>query len=1288
MGAAVSDLRHRIAELPPVLRRRFQSRLRGAESVAEAARRERALRSVEKDLGRTERALQRHGEVQARLEYPEDLPITAWREELLAAIGGNQVVIVAGETGSGKSTQIPKLCLELGRGTTGLIGHTQPRRIAARSIAERIAEELGSPLGDLVGYTVRFADRVGEETLVKVMTDGILLAEIQRDRLLRRYDTIIIDEAHERSLNIDFLLGYLKTILPRRPDLKIIVTSATIDTERFSEHFDGAPVVEVSGRTYPVEIRYRPLGDPDVADVRDQPQAICDAILELPPRDDILVFCSGEREIRDAADAIGELDLKLTEVVPLYGRLSAAEQHRVFERHTGRRIVLATNVAETSLTVPGIRAVIDPGTARISRYNRRTKVQRLPIEPVSKASAEQRAGRCGRVGPGICIRLYSEDDFEGRDEYTEPEVQRTSLASVILQMAALGLGDIESFPFLDPPDIRAITDGIALLDELGAVDPDRQGTGRWLTPMGRMLARLPLDPRLARMVVEADRNGCIGDVLVIVSALAIQDPRERPIGKEQQADQLHARFRAEDSDFLGWLALWAYLGDERRARTSSQFRRLCRDEYLNYRRVREWQDVHAQLREAAEELGLASGGRDSDPDTIHRTMLAGLLSHIGLKDPDSHEYRGAHGSRFSLSPASVLFKKSPEHLMAAELVETTRLWAHAAARLRPDWVEVVGAHLLRHSFSDPWWDGERGAAVAMETVTIYGLTLVPSRTIQYGRIDAEASRALFIQHALVAGEWDGHHAFLEHNRTRIEEVRAIEERERRSDLLIDDDRLFDFFDARLPAGIATTRHFDRWWRDAKGEDPHLLEYSLQDLIDPTAPPTDEESFPPVWHHGDLAMPLDYRFDPRSEADGLTVEIPIERLERVDPALFDWHVPGMREELITELIRTLPKAIRKQLVPVTDTAKQVIARLDPGEGDLIPSLRRELSRVSGLEIPLMAFDPTRLPPHLRPGFRVIDQDGAVLAEGTDLASLKRQLVDEARRFVHESSHPLERSGIKYWDFGELPRQVDIEGPAGSVSAFPALIDEGDSVAIRIVATEGEQVDSHWDGVRRLLLLTLPSPGKLLRPLLDDSAKLALQSGPYESAAEWAEDCLHAAVDEILAAGVPFDAVGFDRLVARARDELDEKVARTGGVSLDVFESLHRVEVAAARLPDRFGYAVSDVAAQLNGLIYPGFVAALGSDRLADVRRYLDAAAYRLERLAENPARDRERMDGVIALETRYEELLDTLPASDALVAVGWQLQELRVSMFAQAIGTREAVSEKRIRKALDQLAIHG
>ncbi|MGH9001520.1 MAG: ATP-dependent RNA helicase HrpA, partial [Acidimicrobiia bacterium] len=742
------------------------------------------------------------------LRYPAELPITARRDDILAAISDHQVVIVAGETGSGKSTQLPKMCLELGRGTDGLVGHTQPRRLAARTIAERIASEIGTEVGGAVGYAVRFTDRVGDATLVKVMTDGILLAEIQRDRRLRRYDTLIIDEAHERSLNIDFLLGYLRQLLPERPDLKVVVTSATIDTERFSAHFGGAPVVEVSGRTYPVEVRYRPLEEDT-----DQAEAICEAVAELSAESpgDILVFLSGEREIRDAADALSALDLPATEILPLYARLSAAEQHRVFQPHPGRRVVLATNVAETSLTVPGIRYVIDPGTARISRYSRRTKVQRLPIEAVSQASANQRAGRCGRVAPGICLRLYSEEDFAARPEFTEPEILRTNLASVILQMEALGLGDMARFPFLDAPDARNIKDGVALLEELGALAPAERQPGKRLTTLGRRLARLPLDPRLGRMVLEAEGHGCVHEVMVITAALAIQDPRERPADQQAAADELHARFAGDESDFLAYLRLWDHLAEQQEALSSNQFRKRCRAEFLNYLRVREWQDIYGQLRQVSRSLDIPINTQPGDPGRIHLSLLAGLLSHIGVRDGTTRDYQGARGARFAIAPGSSLFKASPRWVMAAELVETNRLWARVAARIQPEWAERLGAHLVKRSYSEPHWDLERGEAMAYERVSLYGLPIVTARRIGYGRVDPAGARELFIRHALVEGEWRTHDRFVDHNRALVDEVRALEDRTRRRDLLVTDEVMVGWFDARLPGDVTSARHFDRWW---------------------------------------------------------------------------------------------------------------------------------------------------------------------------------------------------------------------------------------------------------------------------------------------------------------------------------------------------------------------------------------------------------------------------------------------------------------------------------------------
>ena len=1286
MTSTVNDLRARLNGLTPIDRQRFRRRLSGADRIPDPERRDQVLARIGEEIDAARQMLDRRRAVAPKkLAYPAELPITERRPELLDTIRDHQVVIVAGETGSGKSTQLPKLCLELGRGVEAMIGHTQPRRIAARSIAERVAEEIGTEVGGLVGYTVRFSDQVGDTTLVKVMTDGILLAEIHGDRRLSRYDTIIIDEAHERSLNIDFLLGYLKTLLPKRPDLKLIVTSATIDTERFAEHFDDAPVVEVSGRTYPVEVRYRPLDGAPSPEPRDQPQGICDAVVELTGEGsgDILVFCSGEREIRDAAEALAELRLAHTEVVPLYGRLSSAEQHRVFQPHRGRRVVLATNVAETSLTVPGIRYVVDSGTARISRYSRRTKVQRLPIEPVSQASADQRAGRCGRLGPGVCIRLYSEDDYKARPEFTEPEIRRTNLASVILQMAARDLGEIEAFPFLDPPDARTIRDGIALLVELGALPGDRQDSGRRPTRLGRQLVEFPLDLRLARMIIEAGRNDCLNEMLVIASALAIQDPRERPVEKRQHADQLHARFRDESSDFLSWLLLWEYLGDERRARTSNQFRKMCRDEFLNYRRVREWQDIHAQLRDVAREQGLTVNRRPASPEVIHRSLLAGLLSNIGRKDPDGFEYRGGRGARFSINPGSTLFKRSPEWVMAAELVDTSRLWARGLAAIDPEWIEEIGAHLVKRSYSDPWWDRERGTAMARETVTLYGLPLQTDRTVQYGPVDPAGARELFIFGALMAGEWDTDHAFMTRNRDQVEEVHALEARQRRADLLVEDDVVYRFFDERLPDDITSVRHFDRWWKDARAEDPHRLDLSLELLIDPAGGMVDGESFPEVWVHGDLALPLTYEFDPGSPTDGITVDVPVQGLDRVDPTVFEWHVPGLREELITALLRSLPKQIRKRFSPVPNTVRQLMAGLDPEDGGLLRYLRRELTRMGGEPVPVDAFDLTRLPAHLQPTFRVVDADGNVLSQGSDLSALKTELKEAARATMAGSGHELEQTGLTAWSIGELPRLVEISGTAHTVRTYPALIDEGDSVGVRLLATPFEQTEAMWAGTRRLLLLNLPSAGRLLRPLLTPRASAAVKTGPYETPSDWSQDCLTCAVDEVMGklGGHVWDAVAFEGLLAATRDELDESLTAVARTSLEILDTLQSVLTALARMSGQFGSSVADIEEQIERLVYPGFLAGVGAGRLPDVHRYLRAVERRLEQLPEDAERDQQRLASVRKLEAEHDRLRDALGDSVSVLEIAWMLQELRVSVFAQALGTRGKVSEKRIAEAL-------
>ncbi len=1280
-------LRSRIDRLPRAERRRLHRRLTGAERLSDAGSRAAAAARVEQAVRASEeRVAARATAVPKRITYPEDLPITAWREEIFDAIRDHQVVIIAGETGSGKSTQIPKFCLELGRGIDGTIGHTQPRRIAARSIADRIAEELGTQVGEAVGYAVRFSDQTGDATLVKVMTDGLLLAEIHRDRRLERYDTIIIDEAHERSLNIDFLLGYLKLLLPKRPDLKVIITSATIDTARFAEHFEDAPVIEVSGRTYPVEIRYRPLDDPDAPEPRDQTQGICDAVEELftEGNGDILVFCSGEREIRDAADALSELALPHTEILPLYARLSAAEQHRVFRPHTGRRIVIATNVAETSLTVPGIRYVVDAGTARVSRYSRRTKVQRLPIEPVSQASANQRAGRCGRLGPGVCIRLFDQDDFEARPSFTEPEIQRTNLASVILQMVARDLGAIERFPFLDPPDSRAIRDGFARLVELGAIRTDDKDERVRLTKLGRQLADLPIDLRLARMILEANRTACLREVLVIAAALAIQDPRERPVDKQTQADQAHARFRDEDSDFYSWLHLWDHLGEERRARSSNQFRRLCRNGYLNYRRVREWQDLHAQLLDVTKEMGLSANRRPADREVVHRTVLTGLLSNVGKKDPNSFEYRGARSSRFSINPGSTLFKRSPEWVMAAELVETTRLWARCVARVEPEWIEAAASHLVTRSYSDPWWDAERGSAIAHETVSLYGMPLQTDRPVQYGRINPGAARELFIRHALVAGEWETHHRFADHNASVIDEVLDLEARYRRSDLLVDDETVVAFFDRRIPEDIVSVRHFDRWWREMRVAEPHRLDLSVADLLEPEVDMPGEEAFPDVWQYGDVTMPLTYEFEPGSAIDGVIIDVPIGGLARVDPKVFDWSVPGLREELVIAMMRSLPKKIRRQIAPIPETARAVLEGHDHGAGGLVPFLRRELTHRAGVPIPMDAFDRERIPSHLLPTFRVVADDGTLLAEGSDLAVLRSELSREARDALETSGHPVERTGMTVWEMGDLPRTVEFEGPGRAVTAYPALVDEGDTVAVRLFATREEQAASMWYGTRRLLVLGMDSPARTLRPLVTDDGRRAIAAGPYESFDAWAEDCLMCVVDNLLlAAGGPVrhQAV-FERLLVLVEAQSTEALVEVASSTLEILDELGSVRTALGDLTaERYHEAKVDMEEQLERLIYPGFVTAVGVDRLEDVLRYVRGVARRIEALPDRVERDAEQMERIRDLEDERDDLSDAVPDSIELIAVAWMLQELRVSAFAQALGTKGKVSEKRIREAM-------
>ncbi|GAA2877047.1 ATP-dependent helicase [Actinoplanes cyaneus] len=1237
------------------------------------------------------------------ITYPQALPVSARKDDIAAAIRDHQVVVVAGETGSGKTTQIPKICLELGRGVRGQIGHTQPRRIAARTVAERIAEELDRPLGSTVGYKVRFTDQVGDDTLVKVMTDGILLAEIQTDRMLRRYDTLIIDEAHERSLNIDFILGYLRDLLPRRPDLKLIITSATIETQRFAEHFadaDGkpAPVIEVSGRTYPVEVRYRPLVTTTVIDddeVREEPidqtEGISAAVDELPTDGDILVFLSGERDIRDTADALEKKNLRNTEIIPLYGRLSAAEQHKVFERHAARRIVLATNVAETSLTVPGIRYVIDPGTARISRYSHRLKVQRLPIEAVSQASANQRKGRCGRTSDGICIRLYSEEDFEGRPEFTEPEILRTNLASVILQMTNLGLGDLGKFPFIDPPDKRNITDGVKLLEELGAL------TGGKLTPMGRQLAQLPVDPRLARMVIEADKQECVAEVMVIAAALSIQDPRERPAEKQQQADEKHSRFVDKESDFFTYLNLWRYLREKQRELSGNQFRRLCRSEFLNYLRVREWQDIYTQLRSVVRTLDLSlkeDWEAGVAPQPVHTALLAGLLSHIGFKDPEKREYLGARGAKFAVFPGSVLFKRQPKWMMSAELVETSRLWARVNARIEPEWAEKLAPHLVKSSYSEPHWDRKMGAVMAFEKVMLYGLPIVPRRRVQYGRIDPVVARELFIRHALVEGDWETHHKFFDANRRLLKQITEIENRARRRDIAVDDETVYALYDARIPADVVSSRHFDGWWKKAGRENPELLHFTREDLVNAGRDTIDPNAFPDAWLAAGVKLPLTYEFEPTSHADGVTVRIPLDLINKVSADDFGWSVPGFRKDVVIALIRALPKALRTSFVPVPDWAEAVLARIPARRGALPDAVGDELRRLTGTIVPRDTWRPDQVPEHLRMNFRIVNEAGEVVGEGRDLEVLRRQLAPKVQATISRAAGALERTGITTNDFGAIPRRVVQNRGGYDVNVWPALVDEGTSVGVKVFETEPEQRIAMRAGTRRLLLLTLPPAARFLQGRLDNRAKLELsRANPYRSIADLLDDCAGAAVDRLVAdAGGPvWSSVEFASLRDTVREDLVDAVANVVTQVQAVLATAYEVDQRLRAYKDPMLLAsLSDIRVQLKGLVYPGFVTETGWKQLHHLPRYLRAVSYRLDRLGGGLGRDRQLTTQIHEIEAEYRELKAEAPrggpAEDGLREIRWMIEELRVNFFAQTLGTAYPVSDKRIFKAMDALPL--
>ncbi|MFI1014703.1 ATP-dependent RNA helicase HrpA [Streptomyces sp. NPDC020965] len=1316
MSTSFADLQTLLAGVSLRDAHRLGRRLEGARRIRKPEARQAVLDEIAAEAEKAATRVARRAERVPEITYPEQLPVSQKKDVILEAIRDHQVVIVAGETGSGKTTQIPKICLELGRGVRGMIGHTQPRRIAARTVAERVADELGTELGEAVGWKVRFTDQVGADTFVKLMTDGILLAEVQTDRELRAYDTIIIDEAHERSLNIDFLLGYLARLLPKRPDLKVIITSATIDPERFSRHFGEAPIIEVSGRTYPVEVRYRPLLEDDSEESadsdRDQITAICDAVEELQGegRGDILVFLSGEREIRDTADALNKKPYTRaggahghgTEVLPLYARLSHAEQHRVFQQHSGRRIVLATNVAETSLTVPGIKYVIDPGNARISRYSHRTKVQRLPIERISQASANQRKGRCGRTSDGICIRLYSEDDFEARPEFTDAEILRTNLASVILQMTAAGLGDIEKFPFIDPPDHRNIRDGVQLLQELGAFDAGQKDPAKKLTPLGRQLSQLPVDPRLARMVIEADKNGCVREVMVIAAALSIQDPRERPAEKQTQADQQHARFKDETSDFLAFLNLWRYVREQQKERGSSSFRRMCKQEYLNFLRIREWQDIYSQLRTVAKTMGIHVNEDDGPEASVHISLLSGLLSHIGLKDTDAkNEYLGARGAKFAVFPGSALFKKPPRLVMSAELVETSRLWARVNARIEPEWVEPLAQHLLKRTYSEPHWEKDQAAVMAYERVTLYGVPIIAQRKVNFGRIDPEASRDLFIRNALVEGDWRTHHKFFADNRKLLTEVEELEHRARRRDILVDDETLFDFYDQRVPADVVSGAHFDSWWKRKQRDEPELLDFEREMLITEKAGAVTKDDYPDSWRQGPLKFRVTYQFEPGADADGVTVHVPLQVLNQVTDEGFDWQIPGLREEVVVELIRSLPKPIRRHYVPAPNYARAFLERAAPLQEPLTATLARELKRMVGVPVSADDFDLSKVPDHLKITFRIVDERRRKLAEDKDLESLRLSLRPKARQALSQaaaatagpSGESIERTGLTDWTIGPLKKVFETRRAGQPVKAYPALVDAGDTVSVRLFDTEAEQQRAMWRGTRKLILLNIPvNPAKFALDKLSNQQKLALSGNPHGSVQALFDDCAMAAADRLIAdrGGPAWDEESYRKLYDTVRADLVDTTVRTVG---QVQQILAAWQACERRLKATKSLTllnnVQDVRTQLAALMPAGFVTATGLRRLPDLMRYLVAVDRRLQQMPTSVQRDTTRMAKVHEMQDEYAWLLEQLPQGRPVpqeaLDIRWMIEELRVSYFAHALGTAYPVSDKRIVKAIDAVA---
>ncbi|MGV8836278.1 ATP-dependent RNA helicase HrpA [Cellvibrio sp.] len=1271
-----------------------------------------ALEKWQGQLARSQADVQRRQQlVPLDIEFP-NLPVCEKREEIAQIIANNQVVVLAGETGSGKTTQIPKICLTIGRGVSGLIGHTQPRRIAANTVANRIAEELKTTLGEKVGYQVRFSDQSNENTLIKVMTDGILLAEIQHDPYLNKYDTLIIDEAHERSLNIDFLLGYLKQLLPKRPDLKLIITSATIDLERFSQHFNNAPIIEVSGRTYPVEVWYRPLYEFEASDESenepDQYAAIVDAVHEIELHEktgsgarggDILIFLSGEREIREAAEALRKAQFAHMEVIPFYARLSLAEQQKVFAPHTGRRIVLATNVAETSITVPGIRYVIDPGFARISRYSYRTKVQRLPIEPVSQASANQRKGRCGRVAEGICIRLYSEEDFNSRPAFTDAEILRTNLAAVILQMLQLRMGDIHKFPFIDAPDHRLISDGFKLLEELHAVNAKNQ-----LTPVGQQLSKLPLDPRLARMLLSAQEQSCVRELLIISSALSVQDPRERPAEKQQAADQSHRRFWAEHTDFAGFVNLWDYFETQRQELTQNQLRKLCKKEFLSYLRLREWRDVHHQLCVAVKDLGIRVNSESANYESVHKALLTGLLGNLGFNH-EEREYLGARNRKFAIFPGSSLAKKTPKWIMAAELIETSKLFAHTVAKIEPEWVIAAAEHLVKRQHFEPHYDSRSGQVMVFEKITLYGLTIVEKKSVSFSHIDPIQCREVFIRAALVEGQYDQHPKrkslqnknpdtdFFAHQQQLLIELEDLESKARRRDIVVDEQVIFDFYNERIPESVVNLAGFDAWRKKAEQQNPKLLFLTREILMRHGAGAITQAQFPNELEWRGMVFPLSYHFEPNHAFDGVSIHVPMSVLHQVPEQRLEWLVPGMLREKCIGLIKSLPKTVRKHFVPVPDVVDKILATLSPDNKPLTEALGLQLKRLTGVDVSKEAWLETNVDDYYRFNIHVVDDKGKVIASGRELAPLRDKYRERVQQNIQSAATNIERDGIVGWDFSELPQAIQLSRGGISIRAYPALVDKQSSVALQVLDNPLHALDITQRGLARLVSLSLAQTVKYLQKELLKGQEVALTLAGIGNREQVADDLIMASIKQLAVPdqkNLPRTQIAFDERVNLIKEKL---IAHAQDLANHLVSSLKLLVDVKKQLKQQknmlvLAFTISDINQQLAQLFYPGLVYKTPALWLQQYPKYMRGIQQRLEKAALNPQKDKlqlaeiaphwQRLVDYLAKEGDYR-----LTQNAALMDYRWWIEELRISLFAQTLKTQVPVSDKRMDKQWEQ-----